>query len=78
MPEPENGKAKVVDEVYELHIVWNKTTCQVQVSGCIHVAPLALGLLDYTRELVTAKLHGVPVGEGPRVIPAGPFLPRKM
>jgi len=78
MAEPENGKAKVADEIYELHIVWNKSSGQVQVSGCIHAAPLALGLLEYTRELVTARLRGVAVGDEPRVIPAGPFLPRKM
>jgi hypothetical protein len=78
MAEPGNGNLKAADEVYELHIVWNKTTGQVQLSGCVHVAPLALGLLDYTRELVTARLHGLAPEDAPRVVPVAVMPPRRM
>ena len=76
MAEPENGNELRVDEVIELHLVWNKTTGDFNMTGCVNVAPLALGLLDYARVALSER-YTLPVrGEQPRIVRGVPVGPR--
>lgn len=77
MSEPSNGKEKPAPDVVELRIVWNRATGQMEVSGCIHETPIALGLLKVCETLVRERWAVARATQQPRILPAEAFRLRK-
>ncbi len=78
MPEPENGNELRSDDVVELRIRWKQSTGQIDITGCVNVLPLALGLLATAERTVLANHAAAAASALERRITPANLLPRKM